>query len=310
MHARSISISISILFMCVASIQFSLNAQIPNPTQVPAGIPAPTQKSNAQSPEDIGTALMRSVFKIEGPSSKVVGELSFGTAMIIGKPIDANRANYVLVTAAHVLNEIQGEVATITLRKLGDDGSFLPLKLQFRIRDGVVNRYFVHESQDVAAAYIVLPVNADVRLLSTSFLVTDDRIKKLELHPGDELYTLGFPLYLDINSFAVLRSGILASFPLTPMEKVEAFYFNFRVFQGNSGGPVFFDFANRNYLSRGTEIGREWGIVGLVSSEVTSSATGEETPLDVSKIVPALFIGQLIDRLPSVPMPRYTFTVQ
>jgi hypothetical protein len=309
------------MMIWAAFVQTALVAQSPAavpqlaPSQIAGPQPLvpptpPATPRNQAAPEDISTMLMRSVFMIEGPSVKEPKELSFGAGMVIGKLIRDDRANYVFVTAAHVLQDIDGDFATITLRTRNYDGTFKPQKVRFRIRDGGRSRYIVDGVQDAAAAFISLPIGVDVDLLPTSLLLTDERITSLELHPGDELYTLGFPLYLDIGGFAVLRSGILASYPLTPMEKVKEFYFNFRVFKGNSGGPVFFDFANRNYMSRGTVVGREWGIVGLVSSEVSSTLTGEDTPLDVSRIVPALYVRELIDRLPQVPVLGRSFEPQ
>jgi hypothetical protein len=60
---------------------------------------------------DLSTTLMRSTFKIAG-SKKL------GTAFIIGKPRPdiPGSAFYVLVTAAHVLRDIEEDEATLWLR--------------------------------------------------------------------------------------------------------------------------------------------------------------------------------------------------
>ena len=55
--------------------------------------------------------------------------------------------------------------------------------------------------------------------------------------------TLGFPQGLSANpaGFPILRSGRVASYPLGPSTAYPTFLLDFRVFPGNSGGPVWLD---------------------------------------------------------------------
>jgi hypothetical protein len=68
--------------------------------------------------EDINTVLMQSTFRIHGPAVDGTGT-SVGTVFIVGRPIkdQPNRGAYVLVTAAHVLESIKGEMGTLLLRQ-------------------------------------------------------------------------------------------------------------------------------------------------------------------------------------------------
>src|SRR5579863_1826208 len=197
-------------------------------------------QANDWSSNEINTVLMESTFRISGPSAKTPGEISYGSAFIVGLPVpnSPDRLFYVLVTAAHVLDEIKGETATILLRSHHDIG-YLEKPISFRIRTQFYNLYYKSAEADVAVAFFRFPAGFYVHPVPVSFFVTDERIKELALHPGDELFALGFPLYASLNTFPVLRSGILSSYPLTPMKVVREYYLNFRVFPGNSGGPVY-----------------------------------------------------------------------
>ena len=68
-------------------------------------------------PNDLASILIRSTFKLEG------GGL-LGTVFVLRQPLsgDPPRARYVLITAAHVLEDMKGETATLHLRQPKGDG--------------------------------------------------------------------------------------------------------------------------------------------------------------------------------------------
>jgi len=254
---------------------------------------------------DINTILMRSTFKIAGPGS-------LGTAFVVGKPIpdEQEQAFYVLVTAAHVLRDIKGEQATLFLRKKqGDDFFKFPHTIQ--IRNGKKKLWKEHPNADVAVMYVNLPNEADVFLLPISLLATDNVLEKYEIHPGDALSCLGYPLGAEANEagFPILRSGQIASYPLTPTKKVETFLFDFRVFGGNSGGPVYFVGTNRSYgggIKLGETIQFFAGLVSqekLVEEEIQSLTETRRTkhPLSLAVVVHASLIKETIELLPPQP---------
>jgi hypothetical protein len=86
-------------------------------------------------------------------------------------------------------------------------------------------------------------------MLPTTSLADDAMMEKYEIHPGDELLCLGFPRGAEANvfGFPILRSGRIASYPLTPAKDIKSFLYDFEVFEGNSGGPVYFVDRNRVY---------------------------------------------------------------
>jgi hypothetical protein len=258
----------------------------------------------AQDVPEINTILMRSTFMIAG--DKVTG-----TAFILGRPSkqDKEKAYYVLVTAAHVLNNMQGERAVLNLRKRSGE-VFSKVPYPIPIRQGTVQLWVQHPTADVAAMYIAIPKDIDIQLLPVDLLATDDILKQFEIHPGDRLSCLGFPLMAESNDagFPILRSGQISSFPLVPMSSVKNILFDFNVFEGNSGGPVYFVDSNRVY-SGGTHIGKIQFLMGLVSEqkfleeqiESLRQVRKERYQLGLAVVIPAQFIRETIDRLPETP---------
>jgi len=205
---------------------------------------------------------MRSTFKIQGQTSG-------GTGFILGKPLaaDPKRGFYVLITAAHVLEQIKEDTAILHLRRSVDTG-FTRLATPIKIRKLGTPLWRKHPDVDVAAMALSLPSDADIALVSTAMLANDDMLRRFEVHPGDELLVLGFPYMAEANEagFPILRSGRIASYPLTPTKETKSFLLDFNVFRGNSGGPVFMHHENRIYGSA-TNIGVTHFIAGLVSQE-------------------------------------------
>jgi S1-C subfamily serine protease len=248
---------------------------------------------------------MRSTFKIAGKEK-------FGTAFIIGKPVpgDSQKLFYVLVTAAHVLKDIKEEQASLFLRKKQGD-EYVKAPFSLTIRKVGTPLWKEHPNADVAVMYIRLPTEADIQLLPASLFATDKELEQYEIHPGDALSCLGYPYGAEANEagFPILRSGQIASYPLTPTSKVKTFLFDFRVFGGNSGGPVYFVSSNRTY-GGATKLGETIQfLVGLVSEEqvieqeVRSLMETRRTkyPLSIAVVVHAALIREAIELLPPQP---------
>jgi len=111
---------------------------------------------------------------------------SVGTIFIVGRPIkdQPQRGAYVLVTAAHVLESIKGEMGTLLLRQKNGDGTYKPLLYDFPIRDKKGNALYVkHGGADVVAMYIRIPNTVTVPLLMTNVIATDKTISDLRDPP-------------------------------------------------------------------------------------------------------------------------------
>ena len=111
---------------------------------------------------------------------------------------------------------------------------------------------------------------------------------------------------LDGPSWHTWRSLLIAAMgePLTP-EETKTFMFDFTVFRGNSGGPVYFFKQDPTYGGvhrMGTAI---YGIMGLVVRERNITQRVEElyekretvTPLQLGEVIHARFIKELIDSM-------------
>lgn len=204
---------------------------------------------------EINTTLMHCTYQIFGPSDEP-NELTAGTVFVMGVP-EVNQpgtGQSVLVTASHVLEEIKGEEATMYLREKMPDGKYVRRTHTLQIRRGHAPLWVRHPEVDVALMNVDLPdfvskQAEEIPFLSTNLLADDAVMEELEIHPGDELLSLGYPLGLGANDagFPILRRGTIASYPLIPASETKSFLFDFEVFPGNSGGPVYFVDQDRIY---------------------------------------------------------------
>src|SRR5258708_5450285 len=126
-----------------------------------------------QKPVELNSLVMDATFKIVGPADlSNLALVSTGTGFLIGRPVpnDPQRAYFVLVTAAHVLNGIQGDTAILVLRVRTKDGKYARYEHQVRIRQGATKVWAQHPSADVAVMYVNLPDNASAQPLPDEFL--------------------------------------------------------------------------------------------------------------------------------------------
>src|SRR5271165_6955625 len=86
--------------------------------------------------QELNTILMNSTFKIVGPNATIKGNIIFGTAFIMTKPLKEtpDRGYFVLITAAHVLDKIGGEEAVLQLRRRDADGTITAFGYPIKIR--------------------------------------------------------------------------------------------------------------------------------------------------------------------------------
>ena len=253
---------------------------------------------------DFHTALMMSTLRIEGQNS-------LGTVFIVGRPYptEEKKLRYTLVTAAHVLKDIKGEVAILYLRRQLEDEKWQIMPTPIKIREGTKQLWVEHSQADIAAMYIGVPEQAKVSVIPLNMLADDDLLAKYRIHPGDLLDCLGYPLGVQSSEggFPVLRSGKIASYPLLPTKNTKTFLLDFRVFPGNSGGPVYISFTGERIYDGAIQMGTAFNfIMGLVSEEIRVteklkqlySFREEQTPLGLAKIIHASLIRETIALLP------------
>jgi hypothetical protein len=259
------------------------------------------------------TVMMESTFKIECAAAG--GGLSIGTIFIVSIPVkaDPTRGWPILVTANHVLSDCVGETATLYLRKQDDLAknvwSRVPKRIAIRAKGQPL--WVSNANADVAVMYLPEDIPQTFPVVATTFFATDELLTEYHIAPGDEVRALGYPLNLESNAagFPVLRSGKIASFPITPTTEVGAFLVDFRVFKGNSGGPVYYVENLRPDLTKFGTYTNFHVLMGVVSEEVleTEASIGpysqeiHQTQLGIAKVVPASFIISTIQMLPARP---------
>lgn len=299
---RTLWVILAICFSFGATSTLKAAAQ---PPENGAGTQRPEKEESNKGQRDIelNTLLMQSTFMLVGQTS-AQNKMSFGAGFIIGRPLKKKLefSRYVLVTAAHVFEGFVGQKAVIILRKQKEDGSYEKVPYEFQIRDTASKPLWVrHADKDVdaAAMYIYLPSAVKFALIPTQLLGDDAILEKFEIHPGDELASLGFPLGVQApeGGFPILRSGKIASYPLIPAKRVKKFYFDFQVYEGNSGGPVYFVQSGR-YYDGSHHLGETIHfIIGLVSAQTISKLYNNQ-PVYLAEIVPAQFILETVNLLP------------
>jgi hypothetical protein len=222
------------------------------------------------------TVMFESTYRILGPAPGGKGT-TVGAGFVVSIVWSNDKApspdRPVLVTAAHVLNGIEGEVAILDMRvEMGD--AWNEVQIPVHIRHGRTPLWEQHPVADVAA----LPLT-DKRILehliypliTTTQLATDDWLKSFQIHPGDEVSCLGYPDAVSSQyGFPILRTGRIASFPIIPTVSSRPLYIDFPVFGGNSGGPAYIvpEGVRNQILMSGNKV----EIIGLVVMRTSASA--------------------------------------
>jgi S1-C subfamily serine protease len=151
----------------------------------------------------------------------------------------------------------------------------------------------------VAAISITAPAAFARAAIPLAWLAGDEALGKAQIAPGDEMMTLGYPQGLSANTagFPILRAGRVASYPLGPSRAFPTFLLDFRVFPGNSGGPV--------YLDR--EAGTEGAATGphppVIAGMLTQQVEVDSQNLGIGIVTQAEFIRETVAQLDSPHAP-------
>lgn len=254
---------------------------------------------------NIHAAMMEATCKVAGPGS-------IGSGFILGTPdpTDSKFSYYTLITAHHVLEGIQGDDATLVLRKIVDreKQAYQRVEAPIKIRNAGLQQWTKHADVDLAAMFVSLPKDSAIMAIPFELMTTDEQIKEFELSAGTELLCLGYPFGAESTplGFPILRSGKIASYPLLPTVETKTFLFDFTVFRGNSGGPVYFYQPNPIYRGT-THLGTSiLGVMGIVTSERNITQKIEQlyekretvTPLALGEVIHASFIKDLVSKMP------------
>lgn len=241
--------------------------------------------------------VVSATFKVTNPNSTA-------TCFVISRPAEENQQReLILVTAAHVLEQMSGDECRIVLREESADGTFVRKEEPLKIRVEGQPLWTRHPELDVAALKMEIPAGSVMAAFDLDQLADETVVTGGRLQSAADVLVPCYPAQLEGHpaGFPVLRGGAVATFPLAPIEDNQTFLVDYTSFGGDSGAPV-------------VVVAREAPdrppvrplIVGLVIGQhlettTTTSPSGENTvhrPMGLAIVVHADFIRQTIDLLP------------
>lgn len=238
---------------------------------------------------DLTVGLIEATVQLDQPSGPNTRTVGTGFLIQAARPDGSPRV--VLVTAAHVLEQMEEPEARIGWRTALADGAwrFDPEPLTIRDAEGEP-LWTRHPDRDVAVMEITAPEIFARAAIPLGWLADQNAFDAWQVGPGDELLSLGFPRGLSANraGFPILRVGRIASYPLSPVAAFPTFLLDFTVFPGNSGGPVFWTPSARK--RPGTTEPQNAFIAGLLSQEVRVN----NEQLEIGVVTHAVFIREAI----------------
>src|SRR5580700_3635087 len=238
---------------------------------------------------DFSTQLMQATVQVEQQLPN--GTHIIGTGFLVNDPAPDGTERTVLVTANHVFNRMTGAQAHVGYRLQGSDGAWRYDPKPIVIRSAA-NELWAHlANRDVAAIVVKAPPAFAKAAIPLAWLAGGDTFAKYDIGPGDEMMVLGYPQGLSADSagFPILRSGRVASMVAPPSADAPTFLLDFRVFPGNSGGPVFIADENRRVPGEAEPKDAEF-ITGMLTQQVELN----NERLEIGIVTDAAFIRDTI----------------
>jgi len=269
---------------------------------------APTAVAQ-QANEDLNVYMMEATVKLQGKNSLGTGFMLLRPMQVQSGPQGSVSGYVVLITAAHVLEEIPEDEITVVMHSRMSSGDWSRHESKLPIRRNGLPLWRKDPEADVAVMYVLpdVPPFTMARTPTVDLLATDELLQKYDMAPGINLKCLGFPLGMESSpaGFAILRTGDIASYPLLPTARTKTFLMDFRVFKGNSGGPVYFSqplFRGSASIGGGANF-----IMGLISKEALFSVQSvgpyessvNELQLMLGVVTHASIIRRTIEMLPA-----------
>jgi hypothetical protein len=188
---------------------------------------------------DLTLSLINATVEID--QRRADGKHIFGTGFLVDDPRPDGTPRTVLITAGHVFRDMSDSVVSIGYRFQGPDGEWRYSAQPLTIRQGANQLWTRNPSQDIAVIQVQAPPEFAKAAIPLAWLADEAGLVQAAVGPGDEMYVLGYPEGFASNpqGFPILRVGRVASYPLTPTKAFQTFLLDLKVFNGNSGSPVF-----------------------------------------------------------------------
>jgi S1-C subfamily serine protease len=256
-----------------------------------AGGAARFEGADQTMPVDLSTDLMRATVQIE--QALPGGARIIGTGFLINDPTPDGKPRTVLVTANHVFERMTQGQADVGYRIQAKDGAWSYDPEPIVIRRGKTELWTHHPSRDVAAIVVKAPAAFAKAAIPLAWLASDDTFARFNVGQGDEMMVLGYPQGLSANTagFPILRSGRVAS-PIDASKRSPTFLLDFRVFPGNSGGPVYIAEAGRRHPgAAGAED------VQFIAGILTQQVELNDQRLEIGIVTEAAFVRETLAQL-------------
>lgn len=190
--------------------------------------------ANVAQANDAVEQVMAATFRIAGGNAS-------GTALAVSVPRkESEKPLVVLVTAAHVLDQMKDNEAKLILRSSAADKSIARKETPVSLRDGDKPRWKRHAELDLAAMPIELPENSAIKPLPLEQIADAAAIEAGKVRVSHEVWIPCFPAKLEANAagWPALRRGTIASHPLAPVKDNRTMLVDYSAFGGDSGAPA------------------------------------------------------------------------
>lgn len=236
---------------------------------------------------DVGLDALRATIRLKGGGQS-------GTGFVVAAPgVEAGPAALVLVTAAHVFENMDTEACTASFRARGPEG-FVRRDVRLPIRDGERPLWTRHGQADVAVIAVAPPADADLGPVAADQLADAAAFERGDVRVGQHAWVACFPAQTEANAagWPLLRQGTIATHPLAPVAAIESFFVDYAHFGGDSGAAVVVE-LDGGPLVAGVVVSMQ-----RQTDRVTSPFEEKtvHTPLGLAIAIPADRVRETIDR--------------
>jgi len=224
-----------------------------------------------------------------------------------------NRQQTVLVTAAHLFEKAKGKEAKLVFREsAGRREITIPIQ-----NSANMPLWKKHSKYDIAGLAVDLPDSDLVNIFPMEQLADQELFDSQTITVGQACQIPSFPAKLESTSlgYPILRSGSIASYPLTPVLSQPTFMIDISAFGGDSGAPVLsaVNDQKESIQSKTDAVDQPEAkpkpklmVVGLVFAKQRQTHTTvtpyeelvRHTPMGISIAVNSVFIRQTIEMMP------------
>lgn len=232
---------------------------------------------------------------------RVYGDGRSSTGFIVHIPgKQGEEEAHLLVTAAHAFHQMQAEFGTVAFRTQTAEGTWQRREIKIQIRREGKPIWKQHREADIGFIQVDIPKNVSCQPLALGTIATADDFNCGRIHAGRNAWVACYPAKTESNpaGWSILRSGVIASHPLVPVESLDHFFVDYSHFGGDSGAAVVVDDDGESLVV---------GIVVAMQRQTDRIVSPFEEkiihrPLGLAIVVPSTLLLDLIQQWQSSPI--------